>query len=137
MIDDAALTEHVCQALADAGLGWKYQPTTPYGSGDVGIFYGDIADSPDQAVGVRVYSTVDDIRTGLAIRFVQLHFRGAKGVRRGADAMAGKAFGALHGRHHAGVVSRYVRTSSAQLGADANGRQERADNYQIILTPAP
>lgn len=136
MIDDATLTEHVCQALAGAGPGWKYQ-TTGYGANDVGIFYGDLGASPDAAVGVEVYATDDDPVTGTAARYVQLHFRGRRGVRRDADAMAGQAFAALHGLHHTGPVSRYVRTSSTQLGVDANGRQERADNYQIILTPAP
>lgn len=134
-MDDAALTEHVCQVLADAGLGWVYSQGA-YTADQVGIFYGQAGPSPDRAVGVSVYAT-DDPRGGPARRWVQVYVRGAPHVRRGADAMAGDVFAVLHDRHHTGLVSRYIRVSSAPLGADDNGRQERADNYQIILSPTP
>ena len=135
VMDDATLTEHVCQVLADAGLGWVYSQGA-YAAGQVGIFYGQAGPSPDRAVGVSVYAT-DDPLGGPARRWVQVYVRGAKNVRRDADVMAGQVFGVLHRWHHAGPVSRYIRVSSAPLGADDSGRQERADNYQIILSPTP
>lgn len=136
-MNDADLTEYIAYVLATAALG-AWRPAGPvYAASETGIFYGAIGASPDRAIGVTVYATDDDLVTGKASRWVQLHFRGSPNAPRSADDMAGAAFDALHGRHHAGAVSRFIRTSSAPLGADANGRQERSDNYQIILTPTP
>jgi len=136
-VDDADLTEHICQVLAQLGLG-VWRPDGPaYTAAETGIYYGDLATSPDRGIGVSVYATDDDPVTATAMRWVQFRIRGAQGVMRDADQMAGALFDALQDRRHAAPVSRFLRTSSARLGADENGRQERSDNYQIILSPKP
>lgn len=132
-LDDVALTNAVCALLDSLGLG-EWRPAGPvYTAAETGIFYGAIGATPDRAIGVSVYATDDDVVTGEATRWAQLRYRGPRNAPNGADTIAGAVFTAVHGTYHAGGIARLVRTSSAPLGADGNGRQERADNYQIIL----
>lgn len=136
-MDDATLVKTICQLLADRGVG-AWQPTGPaYTAGQIGIFYGPIQPTPDRAIGATLYATEDDVASGPAVRYVQLRFRGARGAVDGADTLAAAAFAALHATHHTAGLARARRVSSAHLGADDTGRQERTDNYQIILSPAP
>lgn len=136
-MDDATLTRLVATWLATAGVG-VWRPAGPtYTAGEVGMFYGPIADSPDRAVGVAVYSSADPVSTGITVRFVQVRYRGAPGVPSGADVLASAGFAAIHGVHHRDGVARARRISSARLGADDNGRQERTDNYEFILNTPP
>jgi hypothetical protein len=126
------ITWAVAQLLADAGVGvWRTGGL--YLASEVGVFYGAIGAAPDRAVGVTVYAQTDDIVTGRKDRYVQVRYRGAKGAPNGADVLADAGFDALHGTYRTSGIARITRTSTAPLGADSNGRQERADNYQLIL----
>jgi hypothetical protein len=132
-MDTTSLVTVVAGLLAAAGVG-VWQPAGPaYTPTQVGIFYGPIAPAPDRAIGVTVYDQTDDIETTLAERFVQIRCRGAKGAPNGADILADAAFTALHGVYRAGGIARITRTSTAPLGADENNRQERTDNYQLVI----
>lgn len=123
----------IAQILDIAGVG-AWQPDGPaYVPTEVGVFYGPIAAAPDRAVGITVYSQTDDIETGRADRYVQIRCRGSRGRPNGADLLADAAFDALQGVYHTSGIARITRTSTAPLGADSNGRQERTDNYQLIL----
>lgn len=55
-----------------------------------------------------------------------------------ADPLADQALNALHGAHHQewhGLrVERCIHTSTAQLGIDEAGLDERTDNYEITTT---
>jgi len=136
-MDDAALTVTLCTWLATADVG-VWRPAGPsYTTAEVGVFYGALGATPDRAVGVSVYGTDDDVALGTATRWVQVRYRGAPGTPDGADTLATAGFRALHGVHHRDGVARARRVSSAHLGADDNGRQERTDNYEITLSPAP
>ncbi|KMM44860.1 hypothetical protein CWIS_13580 [Cellulomonas sp. A375-1] len=136
-MDDATLTRLIAAWLAAAGVG-AWRPTGPtYTTGEVGIFYGPIAEIPDRAIGVTVYSSTDPVSTGTTVRYVQVRYRGAPGAPAGADTLASAGFAALHGVHRRGGVARARRISSARLGADDTGRQERTDNYEFILNPPP
>lgn len=131
-MDDTTLVKTICRLLAERGVG-AWQPAGPaYTSGQVGIHYGALPPDPDRAIGVTLYATQDDIAGPPPMRYVQLRFRGARGAVDGADTLADAAFTALHATHHTAGLARARRVSSAHLGADESGRQERTDNYQII-----
>lgn len=128
---DVELTTTIAAVLGGID-GWAWQPNGPaYTSEQVGIFYGPIQPDPDRAVGVRVYMTTDE--RYLAVRRVQLRFRGDKYLPHGADLLADAAFARLQGLSRIGGISGISRLSMAPLGADENGREERSDNYIITL----
>lgn len=135
-MDDAALTETLCALLGEVP-GWSWRTSDTYSPDEVGVFYGAIPPTPDAAVGVRVYGADDDLVTGVAYRRAQIRFRGAKGDPRGADVMAAQAFAALQGLSRTGGMSGVNRLSVAPLGADTNGREERTDNYSVLLELTP
>ena len=132
-MDDGELTRVICERLAAAGVG-VWRPAGPaYTATGTGIFYGSLGATPDRALAVAVYLPVDDIRTGLSLRYLQVRSRGPRGTPDGADTLAGAVFDALHGTYPRGGIARITRTSAARLGADGNSRQERTDNYLIVL----
>lgn len=128
---DRDLTITLCELLAEE-LGWSWSLTEPYPAGAVGLFYGSIGDAPDRAVGVRVYGGSDP-RVYAPTRSVQLLLRGRPGEPDGADALADAAFGVLHKTLRCRGILAGQRSYFGPLGADANGREERADNYEIHL----
>ena len=128
---DRDLTIALCELLAEE-LGWSWSLTEPYPAGAVGLFYGSIGDTPDRAVGVRVYGGSDP-RVRAPTRSVQLLLRGRPGEPDGADALADAAFGVLHKTLRCRGILAGQRSYFGPLGADANGREERADNYEIYL----
>ena len=128
---DRDLTIALCELLAEE-LGWSWSLTEPYPAGAVGLFYGSIGDAPDRAVGVRVYGGSDP-RVRAPTRSVQLLLRGRPGEPDGADALADAAFAVLHKTLRRRGILAGQRSYFGPLGADANGREERADNYEIHL----
>ena len=128
---DRDLTIALCELLAEE-LGWSWSLTEPYPAGAVGLFYGSIGDAPDRAVGVRVYGGSDP-RVYAPTRSVQLLLRGRPGEPDGADALADAAFGVLHKTLRRRGILAGQRSYFGPLGADVNGREERADNYEIHL----
>ena len=128
---DRDLTIALCELLAEE-LGWSWSLTEPYPAGAVGLFYGSIGETPDRAVGVRVYGGSDP-RVYAPTRSVQLLLRGRPGEPDGADALADAAFGVLHKTLRRRGILAGQRSYFGPLGADANGREERADNYEIHL----
>ena len=128
---DRDLTIALCELLAEE-LGWSWSLTEPYPAGAVGLFYGSIGDAPDRAVGVRVYGGSDP-RVRAPTRSVQLLLRGRPGEPDGADALADAAFGVLHKTLRCRGILAGQRSYFGPLGADVNGREERADNYEIHL----
>lgn len=132
-MDDDALVYRLGEILGRIP-GWVWDPDAPSFTDDVvPIFYGRIDDQPDRAVGIRVYGTEDLLTESLAERRVQLRFRGGRGDPRGANKLASPSFAMLQGLSRVGGISDARRLSMAPLGADANGREERTDNYLITL----
>jgi len=131
-MDDAALTIAVCEMLGEVP-GWHWSTTTKPPAGQVGIFYGDILETSDRAVGVRVYGGSDDPLVYQPVRSVQLRIRGARNDKDDADRIAGFAFALLQGRSRIAGLSWVQRESFGPLGADTNGREERSENYRVFL----
>ncbi|WP_374978097.1 minor capsid protein [Microbacterium trichothecenolyticum] len=132
-MDDAQLTRTICEILGGIP-GWEWWPdpeSPPYPKDSTAIWYGPIQDGPDRAIGVRVYGPISD--TDLLVRRVQLRSRGRQRLIDDADRMAGIAFTVLHELSRVGGISDIRRISGGPLGADSKGREERSDNYQIIL----
>ena len=126
MLSDEDLSRHLAALLADAGIGaTTVTPGLPI------IAAKRIPAAPDAAIGVTVYLTVDELAT--SARRAQFRFRGAPHDPFGPDRLSDAVFRLLHMRHHDGHISRMKRESSAVLGMDGNSRDERTDNYEIIL----
>jgi len=132
-MDTSTLTTAVCALLDAAGVG-EWRPAGPaYTAAETGIFYGALGALPDKAIGVTCYTATDDIVTGLATRRVQVRCRGARNVPNGADLIADAVFAAIHGLYRTSGFARITREFPAPLGADGNSRQERTDNYLLVL----
>lgn len=130
-MDDETLTRRLCEIVgAVPSFAW-HPDGTPYPASAIGVFYGTVGDTPDRAVGIRVYNAID--APDLLSRRVQFHIRGGRRQPFGADRIANILFAVLHGRVRGDGLATVQRTSAAPLGADINGREERADSYFITL----
>lgn len=136
MADDEIVTA-LLEVLAQR-TGWAWRPSGPaYTAGEVGLFYGPIGTTPDQAVGVTLYTADDTVILdgtpyGYAVRRVQLRFRAAPRDPAGADRLASAAFAALQGLSRVAGLNHVERAVVAPLGMDDNARAERADSYTVI-----
>lgn len=133
-MDDAQVTVALCEILG-AVPGWHWSPgaVPPPPGTALTVFYGDIPDSPDRAIGVRVYGGSDDSRVYQPQRQAQLRIRGRRNQPNDADEIAGIAFTVLQGRARTQGLSWIERQFFGPLGTDVNGREERADNYIIAI----
>jgi len=131
-VDTKTMIYALAQSLADrTDMVWR--PTGPaYTEAEAGINYGALPQAPNQSIGMTAYYADDDLETSLAVRRVQLRFRGNPGERAGADDLADAAFAALQGLARVAGLNLVTRVAMAHLGADENDRQERTDSYQII-----
>lgn len=129
------LLEGLAGWLAAGGFG-VYKTTSPYGTADRAITIKRLPASPDWALAVNVYDISDEIMLPTKRVRVQLRFR-APGSPTAVDEWADNVAAALHGLHHftAGNVriERAERINFAALGVDDNRREERTDNYELIL----
>jgi len=133
-MDDSEVVRALATVL-DARTTYVWSESTPYTPDQIGIYYGAIPATPDRAIGLTLYDGGDDPQTGLAHRRVQVLFRGARNSLSGANDMASEVFRVLQRFCGAGFAS-VSRLSMAPLGADDSQRQERVDNYLIVLDNA-
>lgn len=108
-----------------------YQPT------DRAITLKRLPGKPDSALAVNVYDVLDPVPPVLGrVVKVQLRFR-APGPPDVVDDWADEVCRSLNYLHNfmAGdlKVSRAHRISFASLGLDENGREERTDNYELVI----
>lgn len=133
VMTDVEVTKAFCAQLATRA-GWTYRDDgSVYLASEVAVVYGTLGDTPDRGAGVTLYDGDDSVVNGLAVRWVQVRFRGPRGDRTGADELASQAFAVMQGLARVAGLSLVQRVIVAQLGTDENGRQERADSYQILL----
>ncbi len=131
-MDDATLTLTLCAILGELdGFEWSADPDVDYDTASIGVFYGAIGDTPDRAVGVRIYGTPDQVF--VRRRRVQFWIRGARFDRPGADRIADAVFDRLDKLSREGGISSAKRDSMTPLGADDNDRERRSENYIITL----
>lgn len=132
----STIIESLAQFLDDTGVASYYPDVYPPGFTGPAVSLKRLPKLPDDAVAVAVYDMDDaTVLPGTWVS-VQLRFRAA-GARTRVDDLADLAFEQLHFRHHfdmGGVlVQRSRRINMASLGPDENGRDERADNYELLL----
>lgn len=128
-MDDATLTIRVAEYLAlIPTFAWH---EGAYTAGEIGIFYGAIPATVDRAIGLRVYGRFEV--DGARARRLQVRLRGTPGDVTGADRLAEPVETHLTNLSRWGGISGIRHESMASLGADKNGREERSDNYIIIL----
>ncbi len=120
--------------LDAAGVG-KWSETEPVAADQTLIALKRLPQSPDRALAVSVYDLDLDVALPTTGVMVQILAR-APGASDDVDDLADDVIDVMHAVHHAtwGAlrVERCVHESSAPLGADDNGREERSDNFRII-----
>lgn len=109
---------------------------------NTGIYLKALPTSPDRAVSLTAYATVDEAETALSRFRVQAWCRGKTDNSVDVDDLADQIFAALHGledRTYGTVhLVQCLRISSVSLGVDSSTKRfERSDNYEIDLdTPS-
>lgn len=131
-MDDRALTFRLIEFLAHLP-GWEGPAREDHADAVVALFYGAIDSEPDQAVGVRVYADPSGGTDQRTVRRAQLRVRGKPHEPDSADQLANIALAVLHGLSRQRGINSIIRQSFSPSGADANGREERTENYLIIL----
>lgn len=130
------LVEGLAQWLSDRDLA-DYKPVEPYAPTDRAVTIKRLPTTPDTSLAIYPYNT-DDATTlpGTEVS-IQLRFRGPASDRLYADRWADKVAKELHWRHHFNLgdvrIQRSQRVVTVPLGADDNGREERADSYTFLL----
>jgi hypothetical protein len=133
------VSDGIEEVLRGAGLASPEPgPNQPYPKDATAIFRKFQGDKPDRAITINVY---DVERAALplmsAVALVQIKTRVAKGDPNEVDDLADAIVNLLHGVHHASwgevKVERCAYSFGGSLGADSSGRQERADNFRIVL----
>lgn len=132
-MDDVTLTKLICSILGTIP-GWEWRPDGPaYTEAETAIVYGALPSSPDLGIGVRLYGFDDQPVEVVHQRRAQLRYRGGIGRPHGADELAAIAATVLGGVSRFRGISSIERISGAPLGADDNGREQRTDNFLILL----
>lgn len=130
-------------AHLDAEGAGTYRESGGYAADETAVVFGPVPEAPDRAVGLTFYGSVDHPADNLSMFRVQAWCRGREGDSLDANEVADGVFRALHGREYltwTGVsVSQVLRISVVPVGADASGRSQRADNYEVTVnrTDAP
>lgn len=132
-MDDETLTHRLGEILGRIPtFAWRPRESDPAPTAhEVAVMYGKLRDAPDRGIGISVYNSLDE--PDLLKRRVQFHIRGERLQPSGADRIAGVVFAVLEGRLRGNGISSIVRQSFTRLGADANGRDQRTENYLITL----
>lgn len=126
----------VAQLLdAETDAVWKTPPAV-YDDTDIGIVLGVPTQSPRSLIALAAYGNTDDPAASDSTMQLQVRLRGADADPTGADDLADAVFDALQGLRADLNGVRLVygrRASTLPLGVDGNGRQERSDNYDLMV----
>lgn len=130
----------VAQLLdADNVAVWK--PSGAYAANEIGIIIGPPSQSPPSQVALAVYNSVDDPALPDSTVMLQVRVRAPDDDPRKAEDLSDGVFNSLQGLRATVNGIRLVygkRSSTFPLGIDGNGRQERTDNYDLMVhRPSP
>ncbi len=127
--------------LLDAEDVAVWEPSGAYTNNQIGIVIGPPSQSPPSLVALATYNNTDDPAASDSTVFLQARVRGPDDDPRKADDLADAVFDALQGLRATVNGIRIVygkRNSTYPLGIDGNGRQERSDNYDLMVhRPSP
>ncbi|MDR6142390.1 hypothetical protein QE375_001944 [Microbacterium foliorum] len=127
---DSVLKTRLCEILGTIA-GFEWSTTGAYAADSIGVWFGGIEDSPDRAVGVRLYGGSDVDK--LTKRKAQIWVRGARDERGSADDIADAVFDRFDNLSREGGILGIRRESMSDQGTDDNGRDQRSENYTITL----
>lgn len=127
---DSTLKTRLCEILGTIA-GFEWSTTGAYSPDSIGVWFGGIEDSPDRAVGVRLYGGSDVDK--LTKRKAQIWVRGARDERDSADDIADAVFDRFDNLSREGGILGIRRESMSDQGTDDNGRDQRSENYTITL----
>ena len=104
------------------------------------VFFKALPTTPDRCIAITAYAATDEAKVALSKIRVQFWFRGIYNNSLDVDELGDSVFNLLQGIEHVQFgtahVNQMLRVSSIQLGADANKRNERSDNFELdIDTP--
>jgi len=103
------------------------------------VFFKALPTTPDRCIAITAYAATDQPREALSAIRVQFWFRGVVNDSLDVDSLGDAVFNILQGLEHSQFGSTHMiqalRVSSIQLGADANKRSERSDNYSFDINP--
>ena len=127
--------------LLDADGVAVWNPSGTYTDIEIGIVIGAPSQDPPSLVALATYNNADASAASDSTVFLQARVRGADDDPRKADDLADAVFDSLQGLRKTVNGIRIVygkRNSSYSLGIDGNGRQERTDNYELMVhRPSP
>lgn len=125
----------LAQYLSDNGVG--VYKLTGYAGTDTAIFIKGLGDTPDRAIAITSYATVDQVKVNQTTVRVQFWCRGIANNTLDVDDLGDAIFALIQGMENhdfgtAHVIQAY-RVSSSGLGLDTANRSERSDNYAFDL----
>lgn len=131
----------LAQYLEDSGVGQFNSTGAAYAASTPAIYFDQVPASPDRVIVLTPYGGVDSPTQPESEIALQVRVRGTKDPRT-AYALDDAVFGALQNLPRTVMGGVTVvgcwRTSSAYLGADANGRHERTSNFAVrVHRPSP
>ena len=101
------------------------------------VFFKALPTAPDRCIAITAYAATDEPKVALSHVRVQFWFRGIVNNSLDVDELGDSVFNLLQGAEDLTFGTPHVvqalRVSSIQLGADANKRSERSDNYELDL----
>jgi len=99
------------------------------------VFFKALPTAPDRCIAITAYAATDEPKVALSHVRVQFWFRGIVNNSLDVDELGDSVFNLLQGAEDLTFGTAHVvqalRVSSIQLGADANKRNERSDNFQL------
>jgi hypothetical protein len=122
----------------DAETAAVWEPLGVYTTDQIGIVLGVPTQQPPSLVALAAYGNADDPALSDSTMQMQVRVRAPNADPRPADDLADAVFDTLQGLHGADLIGgvRLVyarRVSTLPLGIDGSGRQERADNYDLMV----
>lgn len=125
----------VAQLLDTDGVA-TWNPTGVYADNEVGIVIGPPSQKPPSLVALATYNSSDDPAAPDSIVFLQVRTRAPDDDPRKVQDLDDGVFDSLQGLRATVNGIRVVygrRNSSAPLGIDGSGRQERTSNYELMV----
>ena len=97
----------------------------------------DLPTSPDAAVALNLYDSLDEVEVARGTHRVQAMFRGAPDDSLTCDDLADAVFDLWHAREGLWIGGLHVvlmsRVSRIPLGMDGDNRSMRSDNYELLI----
>lgn len=127
----------VAQFLADAGVATYRADGSKYQTGETGVVFALMPQTPDRVVCLTDYTLSDDAANPWSQARIQVRTRGLPDDPMDVRALRDDVYDTLQSAADltfgSVTVAQILRVSSIPLGVDTNNRFELADNYNFDL----